>query len=334
MLTVVRTEPHKILVARGNVAEVWNHEGRLDAVLRGHEDAIAHVQFSPNTNLAITCCSLHGIAKLWEVGSQKCLLTLRHGDRGAYSQFLYVLGSTTTRVVTTNVTHHWFDDATFFRESELKQWCVQTGNCISTLNFRPSGDIAIAFTSQGVNVLHVQGSSVALLNMDTGASVWEHQVEFPFSYSSGCCLSRCGNWILTITRDRQTGHRTPDALEIWNATTCAQRHTMRAREGNSINNAWFSPDASRILFGNRRRGVFVWNIGHDHRVHKFKHESGGLSARFSPDGRELLTCIAENFTVWLWSIDDHSLGWCIHSPGAGVEGMFYTGRQRGGARGP
>jgi len=67
VLTVIRTEPHKILVARGHVAEVWNHEGRPDAVLGRHEDAITHVQFSPDTNLAITCCSSHGIAKLWEV---------------------------------------------------------------------------------------------------------------------------------------------------------------------------------------------------------------------------------------------------------------------------
>jgi hypothetical protein len=83
---------------------------------------------------------------------------------------------------------------------------------------------------------------------------------------------------------------------------------MRAREGSSINDPlFFSPDASRILFGNRRCGVTVWNVGHDHRVHKFKHESGGLVARFPPDGRELLTYSEENFTVWLWSIDDHSL---------------------------
>ena len=78
MLVVTRTEPHKILVARGNVAELWNHEGRLDGVLRGHEGKIDGVHFIPDTNLAITCCSVDCAAKLWEVGSQKCLLTSRH----------------------------------------------------------------------------------------------------------------------------------------------------------------------------------------------------------------------------------------------------------------
>ena len=174
-------------------------------------------------------------------------------------------------------------------EFELKHWCVSTGNCISSLKLSSSGQIDIAVTSQRVNVLHLQGSSVALLNMETGASVWEHQVEFPFSHSRGCCLSRCGNWIVTIIRDRQTGHRTPDVLEIWNATTCTQRHTMRAREGSIIDDAMFSSDASRIHMVNRRHSVTVWNIGHHYRAHKFKHECGALSARFSPDGRELLT---------------------------------------------
>jgi WD40 repeat protein len=318
MLTVIRAEPHKILVARGNVAEVWNHEGRLDAVLRGHEDAITHVQFSPNRNLAITCCSLHGIAKLWEVGSQKCLFTLKHGDSGDSTDWLHVFSSTTSTTLVT-ISKKKVSGMSWTHEFELKHWCVSTGNCISSLKLS-SGEIDIAATSQRVNVLHVRSSSIALLNMETGASVWEHQVEFPFSTTRGC-LSRCGDWILTITRDRQTGHRTPDVLEIWNATTCTQRHTMRAREGSSINDPlFFSPDASRILFGNRRCGVTVWNVGHDHRVHKFKHESGGLVARFSPDGRELLTETRNR--VWLWRIDDDTLVWCI--PDVQVSGACLT----------
>ena len=53
----------------------------------------------------------------------------------------------------------------------------------------------------------------------------------------------------------------------------------------------------------------VWNIGHDLRAHTFKHEYKGSFARFSPDGRELLTFAEEK--VWLWRIDDDSLIWCI-----------------------
>ena len=55
--------------------------------------------------------------------------------------------------------------------------------------------------------------------------------------------------------------------------------------------------------------VTVWNIGHDLRAHTFKHECEELSAKFSPDGRELLTFAEEK--VWLWRIDDDSLVWCI-----------------------
>jgi WD40 repeat protein len=101
MLSVIRTAPYKILVGRGDVAELWNHESRLDAVLRGHEDATIDVRLSPDTNLAITCCSLHGIAKLWEVGSQKCLFTLKHGDSGDSTDWLHVLFSTTSTTLVT-----------------------------------------------------------------------------------------------------------------------------------------------------------------------------------------------------------------------------------------
>ena len=321
MLTVIRTEPHKILVARGHVAEVWNHEGRLHAVLGRHEDAITDVQFSPDTNLAITCCSLHGIAKLWEVGSQKCLFTLKHGDSGDRTDWLHVLFSTTSTTLVT-ISKKNVSGMSWTREFELKHWCVSTGNCISSLKLSSSGQIDIAVTSQRVNVLHLQGSSVALLNMETGASVWEHQVEVPFSHVMGC-LSRCGNWFLTVTRDRQIGHRTPDVLEIWNATTCAKHHTMIAREGSTINGARFSSDASRILMvNNTSHSVTIWNIGHDHRVHEFKYECRALSAKFSPDGRELLTFSEEKYTVWLWRIDDRSLIWCIREVEAW--GAYFT----------
>jgi WD40 repeat protein len=173
MLTVIRTAPHKILVARDNVAELWNHEGRLDGVLCGHEHCINEVQFSPDTNLAITC-SFDSTAKLWGVGSQECLFTLKHERMvvtGAFS-------TTGTTVVTTMFSH------------ELKQWCVRSGDCISTLRLSHKGAFDFAFIAQGVHVLHTVEDCITLWNTETGTRVWEHHVGFPLWYMSRICLSR------------------------------------------------------------------------------------------------------------------------------------------------
>ena len=71
----------------------------------------------------------------------------------------------------------------------------------------------------------------------------------------------------------------------------------------------FSSDASRILAVSSGSKVTVCNNGHDLRAHTFKHEYEGSSARFSRDGRELLTKTRNK--VWLWRIDDDTLVWCI-----------------------
>jgi WD40 repeat protein len=167
MLSVIRTAPYKILVGRGDIAELWNHEGRLDAVLRGHEDAITDVQFSPDTNLAITC-SFDSTAKLWGVGSQECLFTLKHERMvvtGAFS-------TTGTTVVTTMFSH------------ELKQWCVRSGDCISTLRLSHKGAFDFAFIAQGVHVLHTVEDCITLWNMGTGTP------EGPTTSVSLCGTSR------------------------------------------------------------------------------------------------------------------------------------------------
>ena len=290
MLSVIRTAPYKILVGRGDIAELWNHEGRLDAVLRGHEDAITDVQFSPDTNLAITC-SFDSTAKLWGVGSQECLFTLKHERMvvtGAFS-------TTGTTVVTTMFSH------------ELKQWCVRSGDCISTLRLSHKGAFDFAFTAQGVHVLHTVEDCITLWNMETGTRVWDHHVGFPLWYQPHACLSRCGNWFCTLIRDVRAGP-VRNTADIWNATTCSHYRGVTVPSG-IVDRVEFSPDAWCLFAVCTNGNVTIWSLGHDPRSHTFKHEGTVESAEFSPDGLQLITIAKRR--AWLWRLDDDSLGWCI-----------------------
>ena len=55
--------------------------------------------------------------------------------------------------------------------------------------------------------------------------------------------------------------------------------------------------------------MIVWNLGQDRRSFTFSDDDSVVSAKFSPDGLQLLA-IAEH-KVLSWSIDDDSPGWCI-----------------------
>ena len=87
MLSLILTPTRKILASRGDVAELWNDEGRLHGVLWGHTDGVTNVKFSPDTNLAISC-SCDSSTKPWEVGSQECLFTLKHQAGAVTGSFI------------------------------------------------------------------------------------------------------------------------------------------------------------------------------------------------------------------------------------------------------
>ena len=171
--------------------------------------------------MALTC-SYDVSVKLWQVGSQECLFTLRHEASLTTGTF----STTGTTVVTT----------TIFPQ-RLKQWCVRSGDCISTLKLSGGGDFDFAFTARRVHVLHTVQDCVALWNMETGARLWGHPFfgrDLPFSNGGKKArLSRRGNWFCAITHRRNWDEEIWDGVEIWNATTCSMYHsvTVSIRDG-------------------------------------------------------------------------------------------------------
>ena len=123
------------------------------------------------------------------------------------------------------------------------------------------------------------------------------------------------------------GQQVWGSVEIWNATTCSIYHSMRVTSCDDcvIEKVGFSLDALRLftVCGNRytrSRLVTVWNIGHDRRAYTFKQADYVASAKFSPEGHQLLTIAAGQ--VWVWWIDEGTLEWCI--PEAQVWDAYFT----------
>jgi len=301
VLSVILAPAYNMLGRRGDVAELWNHEGRLDGVFFGHTSEINTVNFSPDVTLAITSswdCS----AKLWQVASQVCLFTLRHEVPVDTATF----NLTGTTVLTATLLH------------EMKLWCVSSGHCVSTLSLHGHGQSEFAFTSQGVNVLHTRAHCIALWNMETGTRLWKHHSGFAWSYEPLTCLSTCGNWLCTVISGRQ------NIVDIWNATTSSHYGQVAQTRGH-ITDMSFSPDAWRLVVVCTNGNVTVWNLGRDRRSYTFKHESTVRSAVFSTDGHQLITIAAGS--AWLWVVDDHTVGWCI--PQAQVSMAFFTPDSKG-----
>ena len=145
------------------------------------------------------------------MASRKCLFTLRHEPTLLTASF----NTTGTTVVTTKLPH------------ELKQWCVRSGACISTLRLSAHGRIDFAFSAQGVNVLHTGEEGCATLwNMETGTRLWEHGIDVPSFRFQGACLSRCGTWFGTMTPD-------VPVIRDWVARCQARPAVARTRESDA-----------------------------------------------------------------------------------------------------
>ncbi|HZR21043.1 MAG TPA: protein kinase, partial [Verrucomicrobiae bacterium] len=232
--------------------------------LRGHQDRVSSVAFSPDGRRIVTGSYDH-TAKIWEASSGRELLTLKgHG--------------------------YWIDSVAFSPDGQwivtgsndrtAKVWEANSGREQLTLKGHTSAVTSVAFSSDGRRI--VTGSG------DHTAKVWE--------VSSG-------RELLTLTGHRDTitcvafspdGQRmvTGDyggAAKVWDASSGRVLLTF-AGHTSGITSVAFSPDGRRIATGSYDQTAKVWEPTNGKEELTFKgHNDMVLSVAFSPDGQWVLT---------------------------------------------
>jgi WD40 repeat protein len=300
----------------------WRHLfSRLDSsqlVLRGHEDAVEYVAFSPDgTGLASASASDSegGTVRLWDVGTGKALAVLpghgpiRFSPDGKYLAFSSTDGTVQLWEVATrragvilrgdagpHLCHGFSPDgrriATRAKDWTGHLWDTTTGMHLVALRPRASPLCAVVFSPNGKQL--AGGSpdgTVCVWDAATGDihAAWQ-------AHSTGVervAFSPDGTRLVS-----SAGY--PDhVLRLWDVATGRPIAALTGHKNQATCLA-FSPDGSRILSASWDQTARLWDAATGKAVATLQgHRGQVLEAAFRPGGAHLVTA-SEDQTLRLW----------------------------------
>jgi serine/threonine protein kinase len=290
---------------------------RKVATLRGHQDWVYSVSFSPDGKF-LASGSLDKTVKVWEVGSWREVTTLKgHGHTvysvsfspdgkflasGSLDKTVKVWEVRSWREVTTLRGHQsWVYSVSFSPDGKflasgsadktVKVWEVGSWREVTTLrghedvvwsvSFSPDGKfLASGSGDKTVKVWEV-GSWREVATLRHGSSVWS------VTFSPDGKFLASGSWGGTV--------------KVWEVGSWSEVTTLW-KHGNWAYSVSFSPDGKFLALGSGHNTVKVWEVGSWREVATLKgHEGSVRSVTFSPDGN-FLASGSDDKTVKVWEV--------------------------------
>jgi WD40 repeat protein len=287
---------HKGFLVTDQAVRVYKVEtGAEVLVLRGHQDRVASVAFSPDGKRLVTA-SVDRTARIWDLQTGRQLRVLRGHERGVGSaeftadgRVLTVSSGGPPRTKQDNPLQGYDNPL----QRYLDRWPAESVDPIIPGPFQSHRGTVMnggtSFSGDGEDLL------ACLWNAETGAKITEFRKvvyvrtwDFPLAGR----LSRDGKHLLATAFH---------GLSWWDAQTGKEAHSFQVDE-ESLYGAQPSADGKRALSLHHFRPVRVWDlVGGKELAVLHGHTDDVTSAQFSPDpeGQYVLTTSADK-TARLW----------------------------------
>jgi WD40 repeat protein len=313
-------------------------ESHVQAVMRGHTDAVSSAAFSPNGKWVVTASFDH-TARVWEAGTGRSVAELRGHMNWVYCASFSPDGEL---VVTASK-----DDPV------ARVWQASTGQCLVQLRghtgpvnwtaFSPDGGMIVtASDDKTARVWETgTGKELAVLRGHTGV-VWG--VEFSpdgrrivtggIDKTGRVWSTRDWQNVARLRGDTEIGGHvnfspdgqlaatlSGDTLHVWNANTGFHLAELHGHIGKVVTAA-FSPDSQLIITGGYDGTARVWESRTGRVLKELRgHTSKVVSVAFSPNGRLALTSSWDG-TSRVWEVSTGQLWKELHGhmSGRGLAG--------------
>jgi WD40 repeat protein len=307
-----------LTVSRDHTARVWDAEtGNAVSILAGPSVRIDNAAFSPDGTRVLTWSEERGIGWVWETESGENLLTFRVPPR-IQMAFFSPDGRRVMSFGSDNTARFW--------DISPRERSFALGGQVLTAAFAPDGQHLVVAVSDGTaRILDVaSGKQIAMLKKSsiesaTFSSDGRHVVT-PYLASPG----KTGIWDAESAREIMVlaGHEggvmsaafshdgrvvtasMDKTARIWNADTGQQVIVLKGHQ-NWVTYAAFSPDGHRVVTASSDDTARIWNAdtGEElltlvHVVGKTAEQGGVKTARFSPDGKWVVTTFWSTAHIW------------------------------------
>ena len=257
--------------------ELLRATARMDLLhgeLRGHEDDITAVAFSPDGNYILTGSS-DNTARLWETSSGRQLHVLQGHDGNVVA----VAFSPDGRRI---LTGSW--------DGTARLWEISSGRQLRVLQGHERNVTVVAFSPDGSSILTGSWDHTARL-WDSANGLQLYILQGHDDYVTAVAFSPNGSQILTGSLD--------GTARLWEASNEQQVHVLQGHDG-PVTTVAFSPDGSHILTGSWDYTARTWEASNGRQLHVLQgHEHYITAVAFSPDGSHILTGSLDG-TARLW----------------------------------
>jgi WD40 repeat protein len=250
------------------------------AVLRGHDDWVIRVAWSPDGKW-LTTASSDRTARIWDAETGSELVVLHGHD----DEVRGVAWSPDGRRL-----------ATVSHDRTARIWDTVTGTELMLLCGHNDGIRGVAWSPDGRRLATVSHDRTARIwNISDGrelAVLNGHELEV-----RGVAWSPDGRWLATASHDR--------TARIWDTETGNQRMVLRGHDGWVQGVAW-SPDGQRLITASHDRTARIWDAETGSELMAmYGHQNWIREVAWSPDGRRLATASSDR-TARIWDTDNGS----------------------------
>ena len=264
------------------VPELWPivarsvFEGRTNAVLRGHEDAVYGASFSPD-GLRIVTCGRDRTALVWRADRGDKLLTLKGHENSVFSvQF----SRDNSRILTASA------------NSTARIWDATTGTELVVMRGHSGILKSATFNADNSRVLTVSDAR----GDDHSIRVWDARSGKQLAMQSSNTAINCAMWNPDGIHVAGSFHLDQE-VRIWNTAT--GKATMLAGHAESVADVQFSPDGHLLATASWDNTARIWDWMEGRSLTVLKHQNWVNSVVFSPNNRLLVTTSSDDIAhIW------------------------------------
>ena len=258
------------------------------AILRGHEDYVLAVAFSPVDRNRLASAAADGTIRVWNVETQSEILAPLPGQKAVAFGMAYSVAFSpdgqwlagATKSAASNDGSVWVRDAATGQlkyelpDHEIKASCVafsQERGLLASGSWTGLARIWDASTGRLLHVLRAEHI---------------HPV-------GGLAFSPDGQHLAVGNLDRR--------IDVWDTKSAQRMLSFAAHSGGVVNGLAFHPDGRRFASASEDRTVKIWEWPSGREVLQLRgHADFCRGVAFSPDGR-LLASASSDRTVRLWN---------------------------------